>query len=129
MSNATKKTCTIILTDRPPVNIHEETWPLIASVAEKDGICRRFVGVRKHADGRAIIYATYSLDSNWPGAREHSAKRGVLLPEGPTDEAICAAIHDVCKDISGAECNGEDRRRWPRLAAFCVGNMPAEELA
>ncbi|HMP03552.1 MAG TPA: hypothetical protein PKC45_13730 [Gemmatales bacterium] len=82
-------TRTITLTGRPPVNISEDAWPIVASAADKEWdnryecqaneISRWHVTVRQHDDGRAIVYATYSYTSNWANSRCYAAKRGVLL--------------------------------------------------
>lgn len=126
---------TITLTNRPPVVINDENWPLIASASDKEfdnqyesqanQISKWFVGVRQHEDGRAIVYATYSYTNNWAGARDFHAKRGVLLPPG---QDLVAAINEVCDDIAGAECDGEDNARWKTIAAECVADLPAEVL-
>jgi len=129
---------TITLTGRPPVSITEKNWPVLASASDKEfdnqyefqanRISGWFVGVRKHDDGRAIVYATYSHSSQWQGARGYSAKRGVLLPAECTMDDIVNAINEVCSDMEGAECAGEDNARWPTLCSECISDLPAEEL-
>ena len=131
-------TRTITLTGRPPVTITEETWPVIATASDDchDGQVecqanRRSkwaVRVRQHADGRAIVYATYSYSSNWQGARGYAAKRGIMLPAASSAATICTAIRDVCADIAEAESQGGDAERWPTLAAECIADMPAETI-
>ena len=126
---------TITLTGRPPVTISEDTWPLVADArghdydGEYDFRSNRdsfwFVGVRKHQDGRAIVYATYSYSSNWQNERDVSAKRGVLLD---ADQDVCEAIYRVCNDIADAEHHGTDAERWGTLMHECVADMPAEVL-
>ncbi|MDD4888738.1 MAG: hypothetical protein PHU85_02315 [Phycisphaerae bacterium] len=126
---------TITLTNRAPVTIDEDNWPTIAEAtdSEHDGEveCQATrkskwsVRVRKHSDGRAIVYATYSYDTNWRNARCYSAKRGILVASGGD---LVAAIREVCDDIAYAECDEEDAERWPTLAAECIANLPAEEL-
>jgi len=128
---------TITLTGRPPVSIKEEDWKTIASASDKEfdnqyecqanRTSNWFVGVRQHVDGRTIVYATYSYSSNWQNSRSYSAKRGVLL-EKPDEDAICSAIAEVCRDMSGAECDGEDNARWSTLSNECIADMPAEQL-
>lgn len=130
---------TITLTGRPPVKIEEDNWPVMASASdeEHDGqvkcqanrISNWMVKARLHDDGRAIVYATYSYSSNWQDARCYSAKRGVLLPAECTEQDICDAIRDVCRDIATAEHADDDAQRWPTLADECIADMPAEELA
>lgn len=132
-------TRTITLTGRPPVTINEENWPMFASASDKshDGqiecqanrMTRWFIGVRKHKDGRAIVNATYSYTSNWQGARDYSAKRGVLLDGSPDVSQIIDAIHEVANEIAEAEHNSEEHiARWPTLVAEVIADMPAENL-
>lgn len=136
---------TITLTDRPPVRIKEESWPLIASAQDRewDGEfefqanrkSRWFIGVRQHEDGLVIVYATYSYTSNWQGARGCTAKRGVMidifaLRAAATDAAdLVKAIRAVAASIAAAEHQGEDDVRWDSLEAECIADLPAEELA
>jgi len=126
---------TITLTDRAPVTIEEENWPTIAKSDDKEWdnqyefqanrISTWNVRVRRHNDGRAIVYATYSYSSQCQGARNYEAKRGVLLPAGAD---LVAAIREVCADIAEAECCEGDAARWPTLAAECIADLPAEPL-
>jgi len=127
---------TITLTDRPPVKIDDDTWPLLAAVEDLEHDSqveyqasvksRWFAGVRQHYDGRSIVYAVYRYETLHQGARGYSAKRGVLLPSGAD---ICAAVNDVCRDIAAAEHHADDADRWPTLAAECIADLPAEELS
>ena len=127
-------TLTITLTGRPPVTIIEGDWPIIASGwdAESDAQANHrsewSIRVRQHSDGRALVYATYSYTSDWQGARDYSARRGVLLPTGSDAAAICTAIEEVSRDIAAAEHHGDDASRWPTLAAECIAAMPAEAI-
>lgn len=139
MSDSTR---TITLTDRRPVKIQDSEWPLIASASDKDydnqyefqanRISNWFVGVRQHEDGRAIVYATYSYSSNYQGARNYTAKRGVLLgrwrPTSDDPNGVADAIRDVCEDIANAEHKDDDASRWPTLAAECIADLPAETI-
>jgi hypothetical protein len=128
----------ITLTDSPPVQIDEANWPLIASAADKqhDGqieaqanrTSKWFVGVRQHADGRAIVYAKYTYDTAWQGERNRTAARGVLLSAGTTVQEICEAITSVCSDIAAAKHNSGDEERWRELAPQCVADLPPERL-
>lgn len=129
---------TITLTDRPPVNINEDAWPMIANAGDKEydnqyefqanRISKWFIGVRRHQDGRAIVYATYSYSSAYQGARGYAVKHGVMLPAGTTDADICRAVKDVAGMMAEAEHNGGDASRWPQFANDCIADMPAEEI-
>ena len=67
-TTSSPKTLTITLTDRPPVKIIDADWPVIAhgSYDRHDGqveseanrIWSLSIRVRRHADGRLIVYGT-----------------------------------------------------------------------
>src|ERR1700738_104537 len=125
---------TITLSDRPPVTITEESWPVIASATEEehDGqvrcqanqVSNWAIRVRQHADGRALVYATYVYTSNWQGDHEH--KHGVLLPADTTTTELCAAIKSVALRMAAGEHDGDDGGEWTRLADECIADLPTE---
>lgn len=128
---------TITLTDRPPVVIEEDNWPMIASATyhDYDGQYdfqsfrhwRGFIGVRQHADGRAIVYATCSAEGcGSSSTHEYRLKGGELLA-APTMEDIIAAIHEIHRAIAGREDGIHES--WAGLADECIAALPAEELA
>lgn len=117
------KTRTITLTDRPPVTIREDQWPVIATAKWWDNTyeCQAnrtaSVRVREHEDGRRIVYGVYG--SNWQGERDKKA--GMLIDyvvygQADTDATI-QAIHEVTELIG-----------YPALAAECIADLPAEAL-
>ena len=117
MTTTTKSiTRTITLTDRPPVKISEDAWPVIAEgrwwegqydfQAHRDG----WLKVRQHADGRTLVYGAY----NTAYQTEHDLRGGELLREG---DDIAAAINRVAETCRATEC-----------AAKCIADLPAEEL-
>lgn len=127
------KKLTITLTGRPPVRIDEADWPVIASAtySAHDGPIecranRRWSGairVRQHADGRAIVYATASYDSQWQGERDYSLRGGELLPAGSDLADAISRVHASLEEA------GVDRGRgWDALAADCIADLPAEDL-
>lgn len=123
----------ITLTDRPPVRIIEADWPVIASATYRahDGQIecqanRRWDGairVRQHADGRAIIYATASYDSQWQGERGYSLRGGEILQAGSDLAAAISRVHASLED-AGVDTG----RGWDALAAECIADLPAEDL-
>lgn len=121
-TTTTTKQRTITLTDRPPVTIREDAWPVIATAKWWDNTyeCQAnrtaSIRVRQHADGRRIVYGV--ADSQWQG--ERGAKAGILirieddlLDNGETVRAI-----RFVADLIG----------YPELATKCVANLPAEVL-
>lgn len=129
---------TIRLTNQPPVTVADVNWPVLASARDKDhdgqvecqANRRRCWGVtvRQHADGRTLVYATYSYSSQWGHERDLDAYAGELL-DHPSSEMICGRIQAVCHAIAQATHQGDDAVRWSELAAACIADMPAEELA
>lgn len=110
---------TITLTERRPVTIVKDDWPILASAEDTDDRAhpeqanRRWkLIVRQHADGRSIVYGVYT--SAFLDARD---VRGGVLVEAEGD--IEAAIYEVTASLDF------DRA----LADQCVADLPAEELA
>ena len=132
-------TRTITLTNRPPVKIDEDNWPVIASAKDyvHDGQveCQAnrksswWIKVRQHDDGRAIVYAGYSYDTNWQGARSLAHKHGDYLAHTDVTYAnICAAVTNVAARMADGEHDGDDASQWDRLAQECIADLPAEDI-
>lgn len=110
------KTRVITLTDRPPIKIKEDEWPVIAESrwyegqydfqANRDG----WLKVRQHADGRSIVYGAF--DSEFQ--TESNLRGGVLLDKGAD---IAAAINRVAATCNATQC-----------AADCIADLPPEEI-
>ena len=104
-----RKTRTITLTGRAPVRIIEEDWPVIA-----DASIYRFLGqsrdvrIRRHADGRTIVYGTAPS-----GRRARRSAAGILLAAAESRD-IAAAIRIVCIDLGA-----------PELAQRLIADLPA----
>lgn len=117
-TTTTSKIRTITLTDRAPVRIREDAWPVIARGWDGDNRAiphqsnRQWtIRVRQHADGRSIVYGVYSSD--WQG--ETGCKAGVLLAAGA---ALVPAIHRVGEDIGAPDA----------VVRGCIADLPAEDL-
>jgi len=128
----------ITLTDRPPVKIREDEWPVIAhgvysdhdnefeSQANRKWRCN--VRVRQHADGRAIVYGIYDYDTAWRGERGFAAKSGALLGAGAN---LVDAINDVGRDLTNTalEANHEGFvAHISEAVRDCIADLPAEEI-
>ena len=134
----TAETTTIYLTARPPVTVRNDAWPIIAHAREYDydgqyefqAICRTWwhVRTRQHADGRAIVYASYRHEDERDGKKNYAVYTGVMLPAGSTASDVCDAIRRVCYQISEREHCGDDAKRWVDMVDLCVSDMPAEVL-
>lgn len=122
---------TITLTNRPPVKIKEENWPVIASAKDEDWdtqyesqanqTWKWSIAVRRHKDGRAIIYATYTHTSQWAGSNDTYDRQGEYLAYKDVPlEHICTAITSVCARMQG--------ERWDSIKDQCIAGLPAEDL-
>lgn len=152
-TTTTHKTRTITLTGRPPVQIREADWPIIAegtgdSYASQDySRYRQALGqgeldeyslrVRQHADGRTLVYGVLSGASTWTGTE--SIRGGVLLPspapETPGLWRWTGHIGDAPVVLTiwpglveaiqavGAACHLPDA-----VIRACVADLPAEVL-
>jgi len=133
----TTKSRTITLTDRPPVRIADTEWPLVAfgagSEDDSDGrgnpanrTTTRELRVRRHSDGRAIVYGIYDHSTCHQGERDHAARRGVLLEPSVGWQAIIDAIRVIGRQL--AEAEGEAEAEWHKAMQSCIADLPAEEL-
>lgn len=113
----TDEKLTITLTDRAPVTIVKDQWPVIASSTDYAGEVEAQASrtwrmtVRQHADGRAVVYGVYT--TRWQG--ESGRRGGQLLASGAD---LIAAINAVAEDLGSPE----------RVARTCIADLPAEEI-
>lgn len=127
---------TITLTGRRPVRISPENWPIIARAdedsfggadhAKRDqalhrGECDVYrIIVRKHADGRVIVYAILNAAiAQWRApAGGIDARAGYMLAAGAGDGAIIQAIKHV-----SAECDLPQH-----MAGICIASLAPEDI-
>jgi hypothetical protein len=125
---------TITLTGRPPVRIAKADWPIIAEgrAFAHDGQVPKqanakttaWIRVRRHADGRAIVYGLWDHDTVWGDGR--SVRAGRLLK---ADESMPEAIKAVGDEL--AACRGEDLlppQAIDDIVRDCIADLPAEQL-
>lgn len=111
---------TITLTDRRPIRIDDDAWPIVAvgkwheGQHESQANRTAAIRVREHGDGRRIVYGVAT--SAWQG--EGGASAGYLLDAAAGDDATVRAIHDVAARIG-----------HPDLAADCIADLPAEVVS
>jgi hypothetical protein len=124
------KTRTITLSDRPPVKIVEEEWPIIASAkywdTQHESQANRTwsLRVRQHQqDGRTIVYGIRS--TRFQGERGAAAGELLTPPEG-------AQIKDdewyVWDEIPAAIKRVAARCGCERIADDCIADLPAVEI-
>lgn len=141
------KKLTITLTDRPPVKITEDDWPIVAEAkySHHDGQVecqanRRTLGwlkVRQHADGRTIVYGHYSYYTAWRGEAGANHRDGQMLT--PTAEEYPEAAHasywtgpriiEAIREVGSRLGERSEHQCWTDVIADTIADMPAEELA
>ena len=140
MSNENPK-LTITLTGRWPVRITKAEWPVLASASDShhDGQveCQANrkaswdLKVRRHSDGRAVVYAIYAHSSTFGSETKPpqccDARDGDLLA---ADADLPAAISHVAAVIESrlTRDGAYGRDVFPRLARECIADLPADEI-
>ena len=133
------KTRTITLTGRPPVTIDEDEWPVVAESGwgdhdnqyEFQANRRAEAGlkVRRHADGRVIVYGTYRYRTQFQGEPDASAAAGFLLAADEAPAVIAGTITGTADRLSSyGSLPGGWQPDWPMLADDCIADLPAEKL-
>lgn len=135
------KTIKITLSERRPVTIAPEEWPVIAEATHHDGAVRSqantewAIKVREHRDGRRIVYgyvqaggggkpagwretrAGYIVDAISRDSMRQPDAGGALVSTYPDDAETIRAIRRVAGVIDRDD-----------LGAECIGELPAETL-
>ena len=113
----TTKKRTITLSGRAPVMINDADWPIIAEATannshngiDRDATRDAWMKVRRHADGRTIVYGC--RETRFQG--EHDRRAGVLVPSGENIEQVIQLV--------GGQLWGDE------LAQACLEDLPAVE--
>ena len=127
------KVRTITLTDRPPVRVREDLWPVIASARRGDGAVecqdnhRWHLTVRRHAtattgdeytpheDGRMIVYGSNTAGPGGVHQGWEEARAGEMVEPG---EDVAAVVRRV----------GERARCSEAMIDECIADLPAVDL-
>lgn len=130
----------IALSDRPPVTIVADIWPVVAHDSWHDGEVecqanrRRYLKVREHADGRRIVYGGFT--SQWRNERDTFA--GYLIP-APQRNALGGPVemNSSGQSVGLARQADETIRAIRRvagaigddeLASSVIADLPAEDI-
>jgi hypothetical protein len=125
---------TITLTQRRPVTIIESEWPVIAEASDnswtghdpegrrealsKGELNEYTLHVRQHADGRHLIYGTFTPRRPLGGGSPAPIKRaGYLLDAG---KAALLEVH--------IQLTGNDLDLPGQIIADCINSLPPTEL-
>jgi hypothetical protein len=122
----------ITMSERRPMSIVKSDWPVIAKGSAYSGQyeLQAFDGarvrVRRHADGRMIVYG-YAGD--WDGGgrpTRENREAGFLIAAGADSEEVVRAIRRVAGILAETECVGD---MADEAARACIANLPAEDDA
>jgi hypothetical protein len=116
------KSLTIVLTNRPPVQIETARWPVIASakrICEDEGW---ILVVRRHEDCRAIVYAEEFLAGMASDPDYSGSQAGELLPAADSMEEHNRRIADTIAKVGKSLGFTDD------FIQACIASMPPEEL-
>lgn len=127
---------TITISDAPPVRIREDLWPVVAH-GSYDWHDNQFrsqanrtvdinIRVRRHGDGRAIVYGLYDYSTAYQGAAGTLAKSGSTLPADCTAADIVSAIRAVQAELTDKV--GERESDIRATADECIADLPAQDL-
>lgn len=119
---------TVTLTGRPPVNIVEADWPIVAASNWRAGGSEWYLTVREHGDERLIVYAAYRR--SLPGTdRPFRLQHGMTLEPTASWPEVADAVRSLCEHM--ASCphgKKDDESRWKWLGDKCISRLPPEEL-
>jgi hypothetical protein len=107
---------TIALSERAPVSISPEAWPIVAQAGAYHLGATRYVEVREHADGRRIVSCYTSIDDR------RRPPRGGHVVQASSDEETREA--ETIRAIR--RCAGIIER--PDMGAACIEALPAREI-
>jgi hypothetical protein len=110
---AAPKRRVITLSDRAPVEIDTALWPQLAKASNETATIR----VRRHADGRALVYGVRPASYNTPEA----VRAGRLLVPLHTAADLAVAVRDTAEILSGPFAG-------PALAAALLARLTPEEI-
>ena len=113
----------IKMSERRPLTIDPELWPVIAQADWHNGqhdfqanTIRR-IKVRQHADGRRIVYGFQRAGNGGQPIGTRNPEAGFLLAAGADEDETIRALRRV-----GGVIDDDG------LAEQCIGDLPAEEI-
>jgi len=115
-----KKKLILPMSERRPLKVDPEQWPVIASASDYDSqhefqANRKWlIKVRQHADGRAAVYGMYTTQFQ----NERGLEGGFLLT---SEEAQTLDLIRAIRRVAGII-------ERPELASECVNDLPAEDM-
>lgn len=125
---------TITMTDTPPVRVREADWPVIAHGRhysydgqydfQANWLLEIDIRVRKHTDGRMLVYGKYEYIDKHAGGVDVVHRAGRLYQQ-IEPVALVGAIRDVGETIAGGSDYDE---RVHEAVAECIAELPPMDL-
>jgi hypothetical protein len=133
---ATEKKIEIALSDRAPVRIVAAEWPVIAKGSWFSGQheCQAnevaWLKVRRHEDGRVLVYGLRGRGPSGKPIEYHGASAGYLLAPGPSRALPAGTSGVTSPEIVRAirRVVGVLGRDLDCVADEAIGDLPAEDL-
>lgn len=120
----------IILTGRVPVEVDTDTWARIAYASDSwhdsehecqaNRSAKAWIAVRRHDDGRMIVYGHGEYSSAFRGERDHSWSGGRIVESVQSVAEIVGEIVVELGNIPGIAAEA--------LGRSVLADMPAEKL-
>jgi len=122
-TTTTTKKIKISMSERRPVEIVAEEWPVIAKAVDHDGKveCQAnnvwAIKVREHKDGRRLVYGWHEAGGGGQYAEFRPTYGGFLLDSSQGEEETVRSIRRVAGMIKRED-----------MGSQCVAALPAEEI-
>jgi hypothetical protein len=132
---ATEKRRTITLTNRAPIRIVEDDWPVIAQGTYDNDVPSGSpyvegsidIRVRQHRDGRIIIHAKYNYKDQVDEKNSQMVRVGRYLDD-PDDQGLWDNIIAVGEELHVRILNEHMREFVVRAVDACFAQLPAVEM-
>jgi hypothetical protein len=120
---AEQKSLTILLSNRPPVQIETARWPVIASARRIFDDRGWSLVVRRHEDCRAIVYGEEYLAAGSSDPDYSGSQAGEILPAADSMEEQNRLIADTIAKVGKSLGFPDD------FIQQCIASMAPEELS
>ena len=122
---------TITLTNRAPVRIVEEDWPIIAEdhCGSETSECNIEVRVRRHCDGRAIVYGRFAYDySDRVFVGSAMPRKGRVGHLSGADADLAASLRIVGDYLRERMADADMHRFVTKTIDDCAAHLPPIEV-
>lgn len=140
MASEQKNMVLIPLTDRRPVAVSNDEWPVIAAAgdcrwdnrykSQANRIWNYDLRVRQHADGRAIVYGQYDYSSTVENDRGVQITGGELVKTGGDIVAAVMRVgRSLMDEVPSGDRHHDGSEIFQALVRECIAKLPPEEIS